>query len=59
MILLGIFFAMISAILWPILPMIVEEKIIGTGFGLMTAIQNAGMVLFPFIAENVDVVSES
>jgi len=39
--------------------MIVEEKIIGTGFGLMTAIQNAGMVLFPFIAENVDVVSES
>jgi MFS family permease len=35
--------------MWPSVPLVVEEKRVGTAFGLMTAIQNLGLGLFPFV----------
>jgi MFS family permease len=49
MIVLGAAFVLVPAALWPSVPLIVDEKRVGTAFGLMTAIQNAGLLLFPFL----------
>lgn len=41
----GIGFALVPAAVWPCLPLIVEEKHVGTAFGLIQSIDNAGMLL--------------
>ena len=40
MIVLGAAFVLVPAAMWPSVPLVVEEKRVGTAFGLMTAIQN-------------------
>jgi MFS family permease len=47
MIALGAAFVLVPAAMWPSVPLVVEEKRVGTAFGLMTAIQNLGLGLFP------------
>ena len=47
MIVLGAAFVLVPACLWPSVPLIVEERCVGTAFGLMTAIQNLGLATFP------------
>jgi len=42
-------FVLVPAAMWPSVPLVVEEKRVGTAFGLMTAIQNLGLGLFPFL----------
>ena len=49
MVALGAAFVLVPAALWPSVPMVVEEKRVGTAFGLMTAIQNLGLGLFPLL----------
>jgi MFS family permease len=49
MILLGFAFVLVPAALWPSVPLIVRAGRVGTAFGLMTAIQNIGLGLFPFL----------
>jgi MFS family permease len=49
MIVLGAAFVLVPAAMWPSVPLIVEEKRLGTAFGLMTAIQNIGLGLFPLL----------
>jgi len=49
MVLLGAAFVLVPAAMWPSVPLVVEEKRVGTAFGLMTAIQNLGLGLFPFL----------
>ena len=49
MIMLGAAFVLVPAAMWPSVPLVVEEKRVGTAFGLMTAIQNMGLGLFPFL----------
>jgi MFS family permease len=49
MALLGFSFVLVPAALWPSVPLIVREERVGTAFGLMTAIQNIGMALFPLL----------
>ena len=49
MIVLGAAFVLVPAAMWPSVPLVVEEKRVGTAFGLMTAIQNLGLGLFPFV----------
>ena len=49
MIVLGAAFVLVPAALWPSIPMIVRKERVGTAFGLMTAIQNVGLALFPFL----------
>jgi nitrate/nitrite transporter NarK len=49
MILLGFSFVLVPAALWPSVPLIVRSERVGTAFGLMTAIQNVGLGLFPLL----------
>jgi MFS family permease len=46
---LGVSFVLVPAAMWPSVPLVVEEKRVGTAFGLMTMIQNGGLALFPFL----------
>ncbi len=49
MILLGFAFVLVPAAMWPSVPLIVRKDRTGTAFGLMTAIQNIGLGLFPLL----------
>lgn len=49
MVLLGFAFVLVPAALWPSVPLIVRSERVGTAFGLMTAIQNIGLGLFPLL----------
>jgi len=46
MAMLGISFSLIPAVMWPSVAYIVDERRLGTAFGLMTMIQNIGLALF-------------
>ncbi len=50
MIVLGAAFVLVPAALWPSVPLVVEEGRVGTAFGLLTAIQNVGLGLFPYVS---------
>jgi MFS family permease len=49
MIALGASFVLVPAAMWPSIPLIVRKERVGTAFGLMTAIQNIGLALFPLL----------
>ncbi len=49
MIALGFAFVLVPAALWPSVPLLVRKERVGTAFGLMTAIQNVGMAVFPLL----------
>ncbi|MCP2619085.1 MFS transporter, partial [Candidatus Aminicenantes bacterium AC-335-A11] len=53
MIVLGISFSLVPAALWPSIPIMIEEKRLGTAFGLMTLIQNIGLTIFPWLAGKI------
>ena len=46
MALMGIAFALIPAVMWPAVAYIVDQKKLGTAYGLMTLIQNIGLAGF-------------
>ncbi|MEJ2595632.1 MAG: MFS transporter [bacterium] len=50
MIFLGIAFSLIPATMWPSMVKLVDDKIIGTAYGLMYSIQNLGLFIFPILA---------
>jgi len=49
MAIMGLSFSLIPAVMWPSVAYIVEEKRLGTAYGLMTMIQNIGLAGFNFI----------
>jgi len=49
MIVLGAAFVLVPAAMWPSIPLVVEKERVGTAFGLMTAIQNIGLLVFPYL----------
>ncbi|MBN1273115.1 MAG: MFS transporter [Candidatus Aminicenantes bacterium] len=49
MIALGAAFVLVPAALWPSVPLVVRKERVGTAFGLLTAVQNIGLALFPFL----------
>lgn len=49
MILVGIGYSIYGAALWGSIPYVVESRTVGTAFGFVTAIQNAGMAIAPTI----------
>ncbi len=49
-VLLGISFSMVPAVLWPAVPRVAAATVLGTAYGLMTLLQNAGLALANFIA---------
>jgi predicted MFS family arabinose efflux permease len=50
MILLGIAFSLVPAAMWPSMVRLVDDKEIGTAYGLMYSIQNLGLWGFPILA---------
>jgi MFS family permease len=48
-IMMGVAFSLIPAVMWPAVAYIVEEKRLGSGYALMTVIQQIGMALFPLV----------
>jgi len=49
MIVLGAAFVLVPAAMWPSIPLVVDKERVGTAFGLMTAIQNIGLLVFPYM----------
>jgi len=49
MIVLGAAFVLVPAAMWPSIPLVVEKERVGTAFGLMTAVQNVGLLAFPYL----------
>lgn len=49
MAMMGIAFSLIPGIMWPSVSYLVEEKKLGTAYGLMTLIQNVGLAGFNFL----------
>ncbi len=49
MIVLGAAFVLVPAAMWPAIPLVVDKERVGTAFGLMTAIQNVGLLVFPYL----------
>ena len=49
MVLLGIAFSLIPAVMWPSVAYIVEQRRLGTGYALMTLCQQIGMALIPWV----------
>ncbi|MBN2429910.1 MAG: MFS transporter [Acidobacteria bacterium] len=50
MFVLGIAFSLVPSAMWPAVARIVEEKRLGTAYGVMTSIQNLGLFAFPIAA---------
>lgn len=53
MIVLGLAFSLVPAAMWPAIPIMVEEKRLGTAYGLMTLIQNIGLTVFNWLAGKI------
>ncbi|MCP4152228.1 MAG: major facilitator superfamily domain-containing protein 1 [bacterium] len=49
MIALGAAFVLVPAAMWPSVPLVVKKERVGTAFGVMTAIQNIGLTVFPIL----------
>jgi MFS family permease len=47
MVWIGVGYSIFAAAIWPLLPFVIKENMLGTGFGTMTAIQNAGLAIGP------------
>ncbi len=48
-IMMGVAFSLIPAVMWPAVSYIVKEKRLGSGYALMTLIQQIGMMIFPIL----------
>lgn len=49
MIMLGVAFSLIPAVMWPSVAYIVEQRRLGTGYALMTLCQQVGMAIIPWL----------
>lgn len=49
-VILGLSFSLVPAALWPAVPILVKENYLGTAYGMIGWIQNAGLTLFPWLA---------
>ena len=59
MAMLGIAFSLIPAVMWPSVAYIVEQKQLGTAYGLMTLIQNIGLALFNWLIGAVNTANDA
>jgi MFS family permease len=50
---LGLAFTLVPAALWPAVPRIVDEKRVGTAYGIMTWTQSLGILAFPYLAGRI------
>lgn len=59
MIMMGIAFSLIPAVMWPSVALITEQSKLGTAYGMMTMIQNIGLSLFNLLIGSVNDLSGS
>lgn len=52
-ILLGISFSLVPAALWPSVPKLVDDRLLGSAYAVIFWIQNIGLFAFPMIIGNV------
>lgn len=52
-IVLGVSFALVPAALWPSVPKIIEERVLGSAYSLIFWVQNIGLCLVPLLIGNV------
>ncbi len=52
-ILLGLSFSLVPAALWPSVPKLVDEKVLGSAYAIIFWIQNIGLMLVPMLIGNV------
>jgi MFS family permease len=50
---LGLAFTLVPAALWPAVPRVVDEKRVGTAYGIMTWTQSLGILAFPYLAGRI------
>lgn len=48
-VILGVSFSLVPASMWPSIPKIIENKLLGSAFGLIFYIQNIGLLLVPML----------
>eukprot|EP01123_Difflugia_compressa_P006097 TRINITY_DN18246_c0_g1_i1.p1 TRINITY_DN18246_c0_g1~~TRINITY_DN18246_c0_g1_i1.p1 ORF type:complete len:340 (-),score=41.48 TRINITY_DN18246_c0_g1_i1:79-1098(-) len=49
MVWIGVGYSLFAANIWPLLSFVIREALTGTGYGMMTSIQNAGLAIFPLL----------
>ena len=49
----GLAYSAFAAALWPSVPYVVEDRLVGTAYGVITAVQNLGLATFPLIAASI------
>lgn len=49
----GIAYSAFAAVIWPSVPLVVEKRLTGLGYGVITAIQNCGLAGFPLIVATI------
>jgi MFS family permease len=47
MVMIGLAYSIYVSAIWPMIPYVVDAKVVGTAYGLTTAIQNIGMGFGP------------
>lgn len=50
MVMMGLFYSFLVSGLWPSVPFAVDENVVGISYGILTALQNAGLATFPLIS---------
>lgn len=46
---MGVTYSMLVSSLWPAVPYAVDESVVGFSYGVMTALQNLGLAIFPIV----------
>lgn len=49
LVLLGVSYSIYASAMWPSVAYVVEQRLLGTAYGIVTAVQNAGLAVFPLI----------
>jgi nitrate/nitrite transporter NarK len=55
---IGVGYSMYASAIWPTLPFVIKGEMLGTGYGTMTAVQNAGLAIFPSVIGQLMKVTE-
>ena len=56
---LGVSFSLVPASMWPSVPKIIDEKVLGSAYCLIFWIQNIGLCLVPLLIGKLRVVTDS
>jgi len=46
---IGLFYSTYAAIFWPCVPLVVKENVVGTAYGIITALQNLMLTIIPMV----------